>query len=93
MQEYFRSTFRKYTIHAGTTEGGEIAQAICRAMNLRDGQCFTASDEIAVHSPSTQLDVPARSRLQFDSADSDNVQPISGQLLSASRFPEIVARQ
>src|SRR5207247_7812208 len=50
-REYFRRTFRKYTIHAGTTEGGETAQAICRAMNLRDGQCFTASDEIAVDSP------------------------------------------
>lgn len=50
-REYFRRTFRKYTIHAGTTEGGDTAQAICRAMNLRDGQYFTASDEIAVDSP------------------------------------------
>lgn len=50
-REYFRRTFRKYTIHAGTTEGGETAQAICRQMRLKDGQWFTASDEIAVDSP------------------------------------------
>lgn len=50
-REYFRRTFRKYTIHAGTTEGGETAQAICREMRLKDGQCFTSSDEIAVDSP------------------------------------------
>lgn len=50
-REYFRRTFRKYTIHPGTTEGGEIAQAICREMRLKDGQCFTASDEIAIDSP------------------------------------------
>ncbi len=50
-REYFRRTFRKYTIHAGTTEGGETAQAICREMHLKDGMCFTASDEIAIDSP------------------------------------------
>lgn len=50
-REYFRRTFRKYTIHAGTTEGGDTAQAICREMRLKDGKCFTASDEIAVDSP------------------------------------------
>ena len=50
-REYFRRTFRKYTIHSGTTEGGETAQAICRQMHLKDGMCFTASDEIAMDSP------------------------------------------
>lgn len=50
-REYFRRTFRKYTIHAGTTEGGETTQAICREMRLKDGMCFTASDEIAIDSP------------------------------------------
>jgi hypothetical protein len=50
-REYFRRTFRKYIIHAGTTEGGETAQAICREMRFKDGMCFTASDEIAIDSP------------------------------------------
>jgi hypothetical protein len=50
-REYFRRTFRKYTIHSGTTEGGETGQAICREMHLKDGMCFTASDEIAIDSP------------------------------------------
>jgi len=47
---YFRRTFRPHKIHAGTDEGGEIGQAICRVMHLKEGQCFTASDEIAVDS-------------------------------------------
>jgi hypothetical protein len=50
-REYFRRTFRKYIIHAGTTEGGETAQAICREMRFKDGMSFTASDEIAIDSP------------------------------------------
>jgi hypothetical protein len=49
-RQYFRRTFRLHKIHAGTTEGGEIGQAICRAMRLKEGQCFSASDEIAVDS-------------------------------------------
>jgi hypothetical protein len=47
---YFRRTFRPHKIHAGTNEGGEIGQTICRVMHLKEGQCFTASDEIAVDS-------------------------------------------
>jgi hypothetical protein len=50
-REYFRRTFRKQRIYAGTYDGGETGQAICRAMHLKDGHWFTASDEIALDSP------------------------------------------
>jgi len=50
-RQYFRRTFRKHRIHAGTNDGGETAQAICRAMGLKPGKSFTACDEIAVDSP------------------------------------------
>jgi hypothetical protein len=50
-REYFRRTFRKHRIYAGTYDGGETAQEICRIMNLKDGHWFTAYDEIALDSP------------------------------------------
>jgi hypothetical protein len=50
-REYFRRTFRKHRIYAGTDDGGETAQAICRVMGLKAGQSFTAYDEIARDSP------------------------------------------
>ena len=50
-REYFRRTFRKHRIYAGTHDGGETAQAICRVMGLKAGQSFTAYDEIALDSP------------------------------------------
>jgi hypothetical protein len=50
-REYFRRTFRKHRIYAGTNDGGETAQAICRIMGLKAGQSFTAYDEIAPDSP------------------------------------------
>jgi hypothetical protein len=50
-REYFRRTFRKHRIYVGGYDGGETAQAICRIMRLKDGQSFTAYDEIAPDSP------------------------------------------
>jgi hypothetical protein len=50
-REYFRRTFRKHRIYAGTHEGGETAQEICRIMRLKEGQSFAAYDEIALDSP------------------------------------------
>ena len=50
-REYFRRTFRKHRIYAGTNDGGETAQAICRVMGLKAGQFFSAYDEIALDSP------------------------------------------
>jgi hypothetical protein len=50
-RQYFRRTFRKHRIYAGTHDGGETAQEICRIMRLKDGQSFTAYDEVALDSP------------------------------------------
>ncbi len=44
-------TFRKHRIYAGTHDGGETAREICRIMRLKDGQSFTAYDEVALDSP------------------------------------------
>ena len=50
-RQYFRRTFRRHRIYACTHDGGETAQEICRVMGLKEGQFFTAYDEIAPDSP------------------------------------------
>ncbi len=50
-RRYFRRTFRKHRIYAHTHDGGETSQEICRVMGLKEGQSFTAYDEIAADSP------------------------------------------